>query len=202
MNTRPLAILPLCLATLALTGCSDLSSVVPFVHINAEKICSRFADQTITGTGPVLDTSHLEASETVTTDLSDLFSAVDVIKVKSHFTVKSATMIGRRGVEDFGFLDEVKITLAPNAKTSSLPPLGIIDYRKGDEPGAVAMRTMEGEEGPLPTLSTQTASSANISPYLQEGAVDLTMTMRGRLPAEDWTIDVEVCMGGAITHAP
>src|SRR5262249_16978953 len=93
----------------------------------------------------------------------------------------SVTLTGPRGVSDLSFLQSVHVSIQSDA----LPPADVIAC----DDGACASDTL--------TSSVHVTAPPRLTDYALGGAMNITLTVSGKLPKNDWAANVKVCLSGS-----
>jgi hypothetical protein len=148
------------------------------VQVETQEVCLTYTGLEVPG----VDAGGSVHEEFVFDDLGSL-DGLDQLDGSARFV--RVDLHATSGVADFGFLGSARVTVASGDPDSSLPEVTAVDC-SGD--GCAR----DGAD-----LSIFAASDVDAVPYLRSGSVAITIDASGQLPAESWTVDVDVCMAGS-----
>lgn len=157
-----------------LTGC-------PFLEIEAEvgEVCVTHKNVTIDG----VDVDVVQTSF-IADDLGQLGMFVEQ-DAELSFVRAELRAIDR---DDVGFVSTAKVAIASGNPDSALPTLPVIACDGDCLP-----------EGPKLAIPADVQHSA--VDYVKTGSLAFDLELRGQLPAQAWTADVDVCMTGRVAYA-
>jgi hypothetical protein len=152
----------------ALTGC-------PLVSVEAEipDACLTYTAVRVPGLPPGLQFSY-------TKTLDELPLAEGFISLDAVITDARATLRATSGVESFDFVDGLVVTIS--SADGSLPPFDLVACQHGNC------------ASPTKTTTLATETPENLIDYMQAGPANVTITLTGDLPLNEWTTDVEICL--------
>jgi hypothetical protein len=157
-----------------LTGC-------PFLEIEAEvaEVCVTYNHVTIEGVAvDSVQTSF------VADDLGQLSALVEQ-DAELAFVRAEIRAVDR---DDVGFVSAAKVAIASGNPDSALPTLPIIECDGDCLPDG-------------PTLAIPADVQHSAVDYVKSGSLVVDLELRGALPAEAWTADVDICMTGRVGYA-
>jgi hypothetical protein len=123
--------------------------------------------------------------------LADLGAAKDLLQagdelIFTHFAARPAAPPAAPS-DALAFIDGAEISLGPVTPDATMPPL-LAFACTGD---------CNNGEGSLDIAGT---SHDNAIAYLRAPMTAVTVALSGKLPAQPWTLDVEVCLSGTLTR--
>jgi hypothetical protein len=168
MPTIKHIVLPM-LLVVASTGCGDLL----FLEVEQPALCKVVENQAFGGS---------QYAATIDLNVSQEIQGLGIGNIQGvdlFINLQRAKLVARSGISNFDFIDKAKITVMPIV-SSGPPPLEVLSYeRKG--PSGTEVELAAGQ----PT---------NISPYITAETLRAEAEISGRLPSENWSIDIEVCL--------
>jgi hypothetical protein len=163
--------LALLIAIPALSGC-------PLLELEAEvgEVCVTYANVSIEGvTGDHLQ--HSVAAE-------DLAALQEFVEQDANLEF---TRVALRSSSSLGFVSSARVSVASGDPESTLPTLQIVECDGDCVP--------DGTTIAIPAATQQSAIE-----YVKTGSLVLDLDLRGQLPAEAWTADIDVCMTGSFRY--
>jgi len=154
------------------------------VEIEIGEVCMTYADVRVEG----VPGSTTGATTGQTFTLDDLSPIHDLLELDASLQFVRAELRATSGIADFGFVDAAHVTIASGDPESTVPTLAILDC-DGD---CLANGT---------TLEVPAAFQHEAVEYVQSESVVVGVDVVGVLPAESWTMDVDVCLRGKIRYA-
>ena len=150
----------------------------PLLQIEAEvsEVCVTYANVEIEGVAG----DRVQHSFTAT-DLGALQEFVD------QDAELSFTRVAIRSGSAFGRVDAASVTVASGDPEATLPTLAIVECAGDCVPDGA-------------TLDIPAAVQHSAVEYVKTGSLVVEMDLRGQLPAEAWTADVDVCMTGRFSY--
>jgi hypothetical protein len=103
--------------------------------------------------------------------------------IDSELRPVRCVLTARDGVEDLDFIEGFNLVIG-GADSVGLPPAEIFDYQR-DEP-----------EPDRSVVATDAVDRPNVLGYWATGTTQYTLTFYGRLPEQDWSLDVSVVFEG------
>lgn len=167
MSTFKYILLPALLV--ASTGCGDIL----FFEVEQPAICKVVENQAFGGS---------RYSATIDLDVSQEIQGLgvgDLQGVDLFVSLKRAKLVARSGISNFDFIDRAKVSVMPIV-SSGPPPLQVLAYER------------QGSTGTEVELAA--GEPVNISPYISAETLRAEAELSGRLPSENWSIDIEVCL--------
>jgi hypothetical protein len=173
MNALRNALFPAVLL-LALPGCDNLL----FAEVEQPEVCKTLPDQLFDGS---------TYSQTLSVDIGEDLPGFDVSSpegLDSVFRLTRVDFIAKTGITDFDFVDSAKITVLPPEGTD-LPEVQVIDFqREGATTGTVSMTG---------------TNDVDLYAYLTQGRVFVNAALVGRLPDDEWSMDMKICLYAKVT---
>lgn len=164
-------LLLLCALPLASTGCPLLD-----IEADVSEVCVTYANVAIEGvTGDRVQHSF------TADDLGQLQTFVE------QDAALSFTRVAIRAHGGFGRIDAASVSVASGDPESTLPTMSIVDCDGDCLPDGTTLS--------LPAETQQSAIE-----YVKTGSLVVDLDLRGALPAEAWTADVDVCMTGRFRY--
>lgn len=156
---------------LATAGCGD----VLFLELEQPALCKTLAGQTFGGS---------QYSTTLDIDVAREIQGLGVQSpegIELFVSMERARLIARSGITDFDFIDSARISVVSVAPDGP-PPAEVLSY------------TRTGPTGP--EVELHDGGKLNLTDYISQDTLRVEAALSGRLPSEDWSIDIEVCLYG------
>ncbi len=156
---------------LASAGCND----VLFLELEQPALCKTVVGQTFGGS---------QYSTTLDIDVAQELQGLGVDSpegIELFVSMERARLIARSGVTDFDFIDSARI-LVVSVEPDGPPPAEALSYTRTGPTGA----EVELNDG----------GKLNLSEYITQDTLRVEAAISGRLPSEDWSVDIEVCLYG------
>jgi hypothetical protein len=165
--------IPFALALLVLpTGCPLLE-----LDANVSEVCVTYSNVQI----DAVTGDHVQASVTI----DDLGQLQDLVGRDSDLRFVRAEL---RGASSLSFVSAAEVSIASGDPASTLPTLSIVAC-DGD-------CLADGSALGIPAAVQHSAVA-----YVKTGSLVIDLDLRGQLPAQAWTADVDVCMTGHLQYA-
>lgn len=119
-------------------------------------------------------------------ELADMLGSEDT---EAEMFLLSTTLSARSGVDDFAFIERIRLLLDSADASSGLESTTVVDCDR-DEGCAPS--------GASAQLSGDTTTS--LVEYIRSGSVQFQLELEGRLPLQSWSVDVDVCMQGKVAY--
>ena len=169
---KQLVVLPV----FALAGCPLLD-----VEVEVGETCLHHQDVHVDGLAAGTSTHQ----SFVFDDLSPIH---DLMDLDANLRLVRADLHATSGIADFGFVEGAHLAVASGDPDSTLPTLTVLDCT-GD---CLADGT---------TLVVPAAVQTDVVDYVRGDSVVVDVQLDGQVPADDWTMDVDVCMSGHFAYA-
>lgn len=156
---------------LATSGCGDLL----FLEVEQPEVCKTLPEQVFAGS---------QTSMTLTVNIGQELQGLGFDSpegIEPFVSLKRARLVARQGIDNFDFLDSVRIRLLP-PEGSSQAPLTAVDYTRTGPTGS--------------TLELPGSEELDVSGYISQETVRLEASFSGRMPPEQWSMDMQVCLYG------
>jgi len=111
----------------------------------------------------------------------DLKAIHDLQNLDADLAFVSARARATSGISDFGFVQAAHIVVSSGDPMSMLPPLTLYDCNGDCIPDDA-------------TLEMPAAVQQNAIDYVKSNSILIDLDLTGQLPAQAWTMDVDVCM--------
>jgi hypothetical protein len=161
-------LLPALLLTTA--GCGDLL----FLEVEQPSICKTLEQQAFSGS---------EYSTTIDINVSQELQGLGVQSPQGldvFISLQRARLTARDGISNFDFIDAARIAVVP-VTPNGPPPAEVLSYTRTRPTGAEVELHQERD-------------NVNLSDYITQDTLRLEASLTGRLPSEDWSIDIQVCL--------
>jgi hypothetical protein len=155
----------------------------PLLDVQAEvqEVCLTYRGVTIpgvpAGAGGTIDQSF---------NFDDLQGAKALADANAHLTFTRAEVRATSGVTDLSFVKHADLSIASGDPNSTLPTLSIFDC---DDCSTSAS-----------ALDTDNATTSPVEDYIKSGSLVVTIALTGAPPANDWSVDVDICMTGNVSY--
>lgn len=159
-------------ALVPLTGCELFA-----IETEIPELCVGFNNRLMPGAR-----GGNEFERTVLADPLKTFGAY--VALDAEITLARATLRAKSGVSSLAFIDSLSVKLKPTSVVPGVSTLSLVSC----EDYECASDTMESTVANTPPTG--------IMDVIESGQVELEVRMTGDLPAEDWVVDIEVCVSG------
>jgi len=159
-----------------LPGCPLLDA-----EVEVHEVCMTYPDVQVDG---VATGTTLQSSFTFN-DLSRLHTLVDL---DANLQFVRGEVRAKSGITDFSFVHAAHVTIASGDPSSTLPTLDLFDCSGN----CVA----NGQALELPAAVQQEAVE-----YVRGDSVIVGLDFDGQLPAQAWSMDVDVCLNGHVAYS-
>lgn len=167
MNTFKYILLPALLV--AGTGCGDIL----FLEVEQPAMCKVVENQQFGGS---------RYSATLDLNVSQEIQGLGISNIQGvdlFINLQRAKLVARSGIPNFDFIDRAKVTVMPII-ASGPPPLEVLSYERTGPSGS--------------EVELASGEPVNISPYITAETLRAEAEISGRLPSQNWSIDIEVCL--------
>jgi hypothetical protein len=167
--------------SLLLLGLVTLVPACPLLDVQADvqEVCLTYRGVTIPGV-------PIGGSISQSFNFDDLQGAKDLADANAVLTFTRAEVRATAGVPSFSFVKSAALSIASGDPNSTLPTLSVFDCQDCGNPTT--------------TLDVNDATTTPVQDYVKSGSLVVTIDFTGTPPANDWTVDVDVCMSGSIDY--
>jgi hypothetical protein len=173
-------------AALIVTGCGDLM----FVEMELPEVCNQMGDAGFEGVDPALiaaaeaqgiplDLGVQTVSQNFDFPLADNLPGANSAEFDGELSLIRVVFTAESGITDFSFVDSATIGVAPPAG-SHLQSRTLLEYVKTPESAVLPTMTLDG-------------ARFDLIEYMRAGALQLSVSMTGRLPLQAWNVSVQGC---------
>lgn len=159
----------------ALTGCGPMF----FAEVDVPQLCAVRKNAAFELYGPPVP---LALSEDVLIDLKD---ALPESPEEADGRISRLRVIARSGIEDFGFVEQASLRLAPT--DDPLSSAEVLTYQQDAQQAGPELQA-EGER-------------FDLQPLLRSGEIVAHVQLAGTPPPEPFIADVEVCLAARVRYA-
>lgn len=170
-----LAVLALCFTV----GACHLAEV----DATVEETCATYHGLEIEGVPLGVQGTAIAAHHEFTIDGLDVFGAL----ADDGFTLQVTRAEARAmtGITSWDFVQDAHVTVASADPSSTLPTIDVLSC------DACGTETK--------TFDIAVPTNVDAAKYVETGSIIVDLALSGKPPAEAWSMDVDVCMSGALT---
>lgn len=161
----------------------SLSAGCPLLEIKAEvpEVCLTYRNVHVAGVSGAPTTYTNQFS------FDDLSAVKDLAKLDANLEFVRAEVRATSGITSLDFVTSAHLAIASGDPSATLPTLEVLDC-DGD-------CLTDGT-----TLEVPAAIQHDAVAYLETGSLVIDLSLAGKLPEQDWTMDVDLCLKGNVDY--